>query len=229
MSTKTTSIVALGFGALLSACPGTLDEDSFYGRAPNASAASEGGVDPEESAEPEPRGEERWQRDAASALDAAAGEAGSPDASARWPELDGAPDAWSARTASDAAADAASAEAAVLADATAARDSGATTQEAGAGCDVRALFMQKCGNAGCHGAGAVASGLDLVSSDLATRLAGKKGSGACSSFALIDREAPERSALYVKVTAEACGSRMPLGGTLSDREQACILSWLENL
>jgi hypothetical protein len=46
---------------------------------------------------------------------------------------------------------------------------------------------------------------------------------------LIDRDAPERSALYVKVTAEACGSRMPLGGTLSDREQACILSWLQSL
>ena len=231
MSTKPTSVVVLGLGALLlSACPGTLDEASFYGNAPNASSAREGGAEEEEPAEPEPSDAGSWPRDAASALDATASDAGSSDASARWPELDGAADAWPARSASDASADAPAAEAAVIADAAQVnRDASSTTPEAGTSCDVRALFMQKCGNAGCHGAGAVASGLDLVSSDLATRLADKKGSGACSSYALIDRDAPARSALYVKVTAEACGSRMPLGGTLSDREQACILSWIESL
>ena len=226
--TRTT--VVLGFGALLSACPGTLDEESFYRNAPNASSAQDGGAAEEEDPEPEPGDPGPSQRDATVALDAAASDAGSSDANARWPEMDGAADAWTPRANNDAATDAGPAEAAVSADAApVTRDAGAPTPDSGSGCDARALFAQKCGNAGCHGAGAVASGLDLVSNDLATRLAGKKGSGACSSYALIDREAPERSALYVKVTAEACGSRMPLGGTLSDKEQACILTWLESL
>jgi hypothetical protein len=231
MTRTTTNMATLGLGALLSACPGTLDEASFYGsNAPSVSAAREGGADDEETSEsPEPE-PESWLRDAMAPLDAAPGDAAANDAGTRWADIDGAADAWPARPASDAAWEASLAEAAVGAEAAAPeRDANGATPEAGPACDVRALFAQKCGNAGCHGAGAVASGLDLVSSDLATRLAGKKGSGGCGSYLLIDRDAPERSALYVKVTAEACGSRMPLGGTLSDREQTCILSWLESL
>jgi hypothetical protein len=134
------------------------------------------------------------------------------DASERWPS-DAAPADAAAPDAAKPAGDAASAQ----------------QQDAAAACDFRALISAKCGSAGCHGAGAVATGLDLTSDDLATKLEGRKGSGACANYALIDRAEPARSAIYLKVTADACGSRMPLGGTLSDREQQCILQWIENL
>jgi hypothetical protein len=108
-------------------------------------------------------------------------------------------------------------------------DSGNVAADAASTCDFRALLTNKCGNAGCHGGPAVATGLDLTSDKLAVRVAGRKASGACASYLLIDTQQPERSALYLKVTAEACGSRMPLGGTLTDSEQACILQWITNL
>jgi hypothetical protein len=230
MTRTTIRMAALGLGAALSACPGTLDETSFYGNAPGASEAPEVGASSEQPVQPEQGARQPWVREAMAALDAGSLDAGASDAGARDAEREGATDASQVISASDAVVASGPAEAAVIVDAApAGRDARVATPEAGAACDVPALFAQKCGNAGCHGAGAVASGLDLTSNDLATRLAGKKGSGACGSHLLIDREAPERSALYVKVTAEACGSRMPLGGTLSEREQACILSWLENM
>jgi hypothetical protein len=100
--------------------------------------------------------------------------------------------------------------------------------EAGSGCDFKALIMAKCGSSGCHGAPAVSNGLDLTSADLTLRLAGRRGSGSCSPYLLIDPATPSQSALYLKVTPDACGSRMPLGGTLTDGEQACILRWIES-
>ena len=101
--------------------------------------------------------------------------------------------------------------------------------EAGIGCDFKTLIMVKCGSSGCHGAPAVSNGLDLTSADLAQRLAGRRGSGSCSTHLVVDPATPSESALYLKVTPDACGSRMPLGGTLTDGEQACILRWIESL
>ena len=98
-----------------------------------------------------------------------------------------------------------------------------------ASCDFRALIETKCGSSGCHGAPALSTGLDLTSDGLAGRLKNKQASGACSDYLLIDPVAPERSALYLMVTDDSCGIRMPLGGTLSAAEQTCVLSWIENL
>lgn len=101
--------------------------------------------------------------------------------------------------------------------------------DAAAACDFRGLVQMKCGNASCHGAPATNTGLDLTSPSLAMRVAGRKGPSACASKLLIDTENPKQSALYLKVTGTSCGSQMPLGGTLSASEQACVLSWLEAL
>jgi hypothetical protein len=101
--------------------------------------------------------------------------------------------------------------------------------DAGVACDFRGLVQAKCGNASCHGAPASSTGLDLTSPSLATRLAGRKGPSACSNNLLIDSANPARSALYLKVTSMTCGSQMPLGGSLTPGEQACVLSWIEAL
>jgi hypothetical protein len=101
--------------------------------------------------------------------------------------------------------------------------------DAGAVCDFRALVQAKCGNASCHGAPASSTGLDLTSASLAMRVAGRKGPNACASKLLIDPANPAESALYFKVTGTTCGAQMPLGGSLTPGEQACVLSWIEAL
>lgn len=101
--------------------------------------------------------------------------------------------------------------------------------DASASCNFKALMMARCGNATCHGGPSSGAGLDLTTDGLAQRLAGPRGSDACSSYLLIDTDAPEKSALFLKVTDRACGVRMPLGGTLGSEEQLCILQWIERL
>lgn len=96
-------------------------------------------------------------------------------------------------------------------------------------CDFRALVQAKCGNASCHGAPAVGSGLDLTSASLAMRVAGRMAGGSCTDKRLVDPDEPNQSALYLRVTGTACGVKMPLGGSLTPNEQACILTWIEGL
>ena len=98
-----------------------------------------------------------------------------------------------------------------------------------AACDFKGLIQAKCGNAGCHGGPSAGSGLDLTSASLAMRVATRKGAGACSSKLLVDKENPEQSVLYRKVSGIDCGSQMPLGGSLTADEQECVLSWIDGL
>jgi hypothetical protein len=58
---------------------------------------------------------------------------------------------------------------------------------------------------------------------------GRKGDGACSDQLLIDEEEPAQSVIYLRVTGATCGVKMPLGGSLTASEQACVLSWVEGL
>jgi hypothetical protein len=215
--------------ALACACAGTVDDPSQF-QASSSSAGATRNRDPIEEEKPEARDAGEPEPPPNTTLDAGgrASDAGSasvaPDGSGsaadRWPS--------DARASEAAASEPFEAGTADAADGSAdAAASGAP--DAAAACDFRGLIAAKCGNAGCHGAGAVASGLDLTSDKLATRIAGRKASDACASHLLIDTEQPEQSALYLKVTADACGSRMPLGGTLTDKEQMCILQWIENL
>lgn len=101
--------------------------------------------------------------------------------------------------------------------------------DAGMACDFRGLVQMKCAGSACHGAPASGTGLDLTSPMLAMRVEGRKGPSACGNTLLIDKANPKRSALYLKVTSTECGSRMPLGGTLTAAEQACFLSWIDGL
>lgn len=224
---KTTTISVLALAALSSACPGTLDEESLYQGSSYSRSSGDADVnEPSEPSDPEQPEQEPTQVDAGwTPRDAGAADAGWSDASKPGPSMDGSLADAGERWPSEAAV----VEAGAPDTGKIGGDASSTAQEAGASCDFRALIMAKCGSAGCHGTGAVATGLDLTSDNLAARLGDKKGTGACASYALIDHTNPERSAIYIKVTADACGSRMPLGGTLSDREQQCILQWIENL
>jgi hypothetical protein len=96
-------------------------------------------------------------------------------------------------------------------------------------CDFPALMKAKCGNATCHGAPGSATGLDLTTAMLAARVAGRKGTGACTDNLLVDKDDPRASKLYLKVSGTTCGSQMPLGGMLTATEQACVLTWIEKL
>lgn len=96
-------------------------------------------------------------------------------------------------------------------------------------CDFRALMQAKCGNPNCHGAPASSTGLDLTSARLGARVEGRQGRGACSDKLLIDRENPRESKLYLKVSGTTCGAQMPVGGELNTAEQACVLTWIEQL
>jgi hypothetical protein len=46
---------------------------------------------------------------------------------------------------------------------------------------------------------------------------------------LIDKANPAQSAIYLKITGTTCGSQMPLGGSLTADEKACVLSWIDGL
>jgi hypothetical protein len=93
-------------------------------------------------------------------------------------------------------------------------------------CDFKGLIMSKCGAASCHGGPSASTGLDLTSDGLRARMANVSGGGACSDKPMINEDDPEQSTLYLIVTGNACGLRMPLGGTLSATEQACVLEWI---
>jgi hypothetical protein len=69
----------------------------------------------------------------------------------------------------------------------------------------------------------------LTSASLAMRLEGRKGASACTDKLLIDKQSPEDSMLYLKVTGTSCGLKMPLGGSLTATEQACMLDWIGSL
>jgi hypothetical protein len=107
--------------------------------------------------------------------------------------------------------------------------SAATKADAGPACDFKSLVQMKCGNVTCHGAPATTSGLDLTSPSLAMRIAGRTGAGACTDKLLVNKDDPANSKIYLKVTGTTCGARMPLGGTLTSADQACVLSWIEGL
>jgi hypothetical protein len=137
-------------------------------------------------------------------------------------------DAWTAKPGdmNPSAGDAAAGDGAAnpLADAGGAAEAGT-----GTGCNFKALMQMRCAGAACHGSPSPSTGLDLVSDDLAVRLSGRRGTDGCEDYLMIDTAQPNQSALYLKVTGNACGVRMPIGGSLSAAEQACILQWIDNL
>lgn len=96
-------------------------------------------------------------------------------------------------------------------------------------CDVPEMFVHRCSSEACHGGGAAsASGLDLVSPGVESRLSGVTGTN-CNGL-LADPSNPRASLLYTKVTEPACGVLMPIGGVpLDENEQTCLESWISGL
>ena len=198
-------------------CAGTLDDDYFSGAQSNGTAVVRG---------PDAGGAPRAaMRDSGSAWR----DAGVVDAD--WDASTEARDSGSVAT--PPAADSGSSpygDAGTKSSEPPAADSGSpATPDAAAACDFRGLVQMKCASASCHGAPALTSGLDLTSASLATRIAGRKGIGSCQDKLLIDKNNPTQSALYLRVTGLTCGVKMPLGGSLTPNEQACVLSWIEGL
>ena len=98
-----------------------------------------------------------------------------------------------------------------------------------ASCDFGGLIRMRCGDSACHAPPALSTGLDLMSADLVDRLAGRAGVVSCKDKLLIDTDNPELSVLYLKVSSNECGTRMPVGSLLSSYEQDCMLSWIRSL
>lgn len=100
-------------------------------------------------------------------------------------------------------------------------------QGGGACPDIPSLLAAKCGTAGCHPQGGA---LDLASPSVEARLVGKASSATCSGAVFANPADPEGSLLYKKLNdSPPCGSKMPLGASLSPLEINCIKDWIADL
>ena len=102
--------------------------------------------------------------------------------------------------------------------------------DAGPVCDVPALFQQKCGGSGCHGATDPSGGLDLVSANVGVRISERQASQGLGVIVRPGR--PEDSILYDRVQPmPTMGARMPLSGAnpLPADEVSCIRDWISGL
>jgi hypothetical protein len=90
----------------------------------------------------------------------------------------------------------------------------------------RDLLGGRCASASCHGGADPAAGLDLASPNVGRRLANVRSR--CGATPLVAPGDPNGSLLFQKVSmaTPACGARMPLDGTLSPAEIACLGAWI---
>ncbi len=89
------------------------------------------------------------------------------------------------------------------------------------------ILAMKCAGSTCHSGATPAQGLDLVSAGVEARVVGKMSAECMAPLA--DPAAPDTSIIYIKVSSETCGTRMPSGAPLSDSEVACIKAWIAGL
>ncbi len=93
--------------------------------------------------------------------------------------------------------------------------------------DIPSLLTAKCGIAGCHPQGGT---LDLASPGVDTRLVGTAASMTCGSAVFANPADPEGSLLHKKLLdSPPCGTKMPLGASLSPLEIDCIKDWIGTL
>lgn len=97
------------------------------------------------------------------------------------------------------------------------------------------IMTVKCATVGCHGTPG-AAGLTLTEAIVSQPAAladrpnqGEQGACAPAVAKLVDTQAPENSLMYTKVTMPTCGTKMPVIGSLTATESACILSWLRSI
>ena len=91
------------------------------------------------------------------------------------------------------------------------------------------IFAPSCARSGCHAASSPAGGLDLASSGVEARLV-DQSSSTCTGL-LVASGSPETSVLFEKLSAAtpSCGVRMPVGGSLTAAEIACVGAWIASL
>ncbi len=108
--------------------------------------------------------------------------------------------------------------------------SGCTKKPEPVECDVYKVFENSCDGVGCHGSEGPRANLDLVSPGVDQRLFHQPGSSECDERKLVFPGRPEDSLLYIKVNDSSpfCGRQMPINGSLSANEVACIKSYIEN-
>jgi hypothetical protein len=103
------------------------------------------------------------------------------------------------------------------------------------GCDGFTIVQMRCGSVGCHGDTSPSppptQGDFGASEEAARAYIGQEGDGLCAGEGpIIDPDDPSASVLVQKVDGSAtCGSPMPIGGTLTDDEIACIEEWIGGL
>jgi hypothetical protein len=109
-------------------------------------------------------------------------------------------------------------------------DSGAAqASDAGAGAIPACatdLFKAKCGLSGCHGADQAQ--VDLVSAGVEGRLIDQPSSemAACKGRTFVTTDGTP-SLLLDKVSSQPpCGTKMPLGGSLTAGELSCMTDWV---
>jgi hypothetical protein len=100
--------------------------------------------------------------------------------------------------------------------------------QAGGNCpDIPSFLAAKCGTAGCHPQGAP---LDLASAGVETRIVSQAASATCNGQVIANPADPEGSLLHRKLNdSPPCGSKMPLGASISPTEIDCIKAWIGTL
>jgi hypothetical protein len=96
---------------------------------------------------------------------------------------------------------------------------------------VTALFAKSCAKQGCHAQGL--SQVDLASSNVEKRLVGvdtPSSSIQCKGQKLVTTDgSPSLLLEKLKDDAPPCGTKMPLGGTLSSDELKCVSDWVDTV
>jgi hypothetical protein len=95
--------------------------------------------------------------------------------------------------------------------------------------EVDLLASATCTGPGCHAAESPNAAPDLASPGLAARLI-DVAVGGCEDRVLVDLGDPQSSYLLESLRPDpGCGGQMPVGGSLSEEEIACVEQWIEGL
>jgi hypothetical protein len=86
---------------------------------------------------------------------------------------------------------------------------------------VQPIFNSQCTN--CHG---IEGGLTITAGVSYNNLVNINARSSCASFKRVLPNNAANSVLYWRISGTTCGSRMPLGGTLSTSDIALIRDWI---
>ncbi|MEM9190446.1 MAG: hypothetical protein AAGF12_14770 [Myxococcota bacterium] len=98
------------------------------------------------------------------------------------------------------------------------------------GCDIQAVMDTSCATTGCHNAMTMAASLDLSAAGDGSSYVGQAAAatgGSCADMGeLIVAGQPDMGLMITKLEdTPTCGNRMPLVGSLSSEDRACIEEW----